>query len=156
MDIEYMELEQLKDRENYLRKELRAICEKIENYNLKELERIYGKEFSCDYCRFNAVLDFSGDGWHNLCGNGFADCCTCCHSHCEKYLPDTRYTKWIKKHCEQISPEYKEALNRTFGVNLFGMEGSIPEEKWEAIKRAFVLREKVNPIDIIEEPDTCF
>ena len=155
MDIEHMELEQLIDREKYLRKELHTICEKIDNYNLNELEKTYGNKFSCSYCRFNAVLDFSGDGWHNLCGNKYAPC-TCCHNNCEKYEPDTRYTKWIKKHCEHISPEYREAINKVFGVNLFGNEGSISEEKWEAIKKAFTLRGKVKPEAVNEEPELDF
>ena len=33
MDIENMELEQLKEQENYLRKELSTISAKIENYS---------------------------------------------------------------------------------------------------------------------------
>lgn len=144
MDIEYMELHQLKDRENYLQKELYAVRDKIENYELNELEQTYGKDFSCSKCRYNAVLDFSGDGWHNLCGNYIhADCCTCCNHNCAAYKPDTRYTKWIKYCVGQISKDYKRAIDIVFKVNLFGDDGSIPREKWEAIRNAFELAGKL-------------
>lgn len=144
MDIEYMELNQLKDREKYLQKELYAVRDKIESYELDELEKTYGQDFCCEKCRYNAVLDFSGDGWHNLCGNYIhADCCTCCNHNCKAYKPDTHYTKWIKHCVGQISKEYQHAINIVFKVDLFGDNESIPEEKWNEIKTAFVLAGKI-------------
>jgi hypothetical protein len=152
IDIEYMELSQLKDRENYLQRELYEVRDQIENYELNELEKTYGKDFCCEKCRYNAVLDFSGDGWHNLCGNYIhADCCTCCNHNCAAYKPDTRYTKWIKHCVGQISKDYQHAIDIVFKVNLFGDDGSISEEKWDEIKTAFVLADKIK--DKIEKSD---
>lgn len=62
--------------------------------NAYEKER--DKDKSCDSCRYSIVLDFSSDGWHNLCGNSNAPC-TCCNSKCEYYKPDTTITKAIKE-----------------------------------------------------------
>ena len=116
------------------------------------MEKTYGKDFSCDKCRYDAVLDFSGDGWHNLCGNYIhADCCTCCNHNCAAYKSDTRYTKWIKYCVGQISKDYQHAIDMVFKVNLFGDDGSISEEKWEAIRNAFELAGKLK--DKIKKSD---
>ena len=53
------------------------------------------KDKSCDSCRYSIALDFSGDGWHNLCGNSIAPC-TCFHNKCEYYKHDNLITKAIK------------------------------------------------------------
>lgn len=63
--------------------------------NAYEKER--DKDKSCESCRYSIVLDFSGDGWHNLCGNSNAPC-TCCNSKCEYYKPDNVVTKAIKEY----------------------------------------------------------
>ena len=118
MDIEHMELEQLKEQENYLRKELSTISEKIENYNYRELEKTYGDMFHCSHCRYDIGLDFSSDGWHNLCGNPNADTCTCCGGPCTKFKPDTQYTKWLKHNTEpSISPDFQRAILLCFKVS---------------------------------------
>ena len=148
IDIENMELDQLKDRETYLQKELYEVRDKIENYKLNELEKTYGKDFCCDKCRYNVVLDFRSDGWHNLCGNYIhANGCTCCNHKCAAYKPDTRYTKWIKYCVGQISKDYQHAIDIVFKVNLFGDNGSISEKKWDAIVNAFFLTNKIKKIE---------
>lgn len=142
MDIENMELEQLKEQENYLRKELSTISAKIENYNYHELEKTYGGMFNCRNCRYDIGLDFSGDGWHNLCGNTNADTCTCCGGPCTKFKPDTQYTKWLKLNSDHsISPEFQRAILLCFKVNIYADE--IPADKWEAIEHMFKLTNRL-------------
>lgn len=67
----------------------------IKARNAYEKER--DKDKSCESCRYSIVLDFSFDGWHNLCGNSNAPC-TCCNSKCEYYKPDTIITNAIKEY----------------------------------------------------------
>lgn len=72
----------------------------VEARNAYEEER--DKDKSCDSCRYSIVLDFSPDGWHNLCGNDKAPC-TCCHRKCEYYKPDNIVTKKIKDYYHRAS-----------------------------------------------------
>jgi hypothetical protein len=116
-NIELKELEQLKLKEKELRKELSTIVEKIDNYNYQELEKRYGDKFTCDYCRYDCVYDFSGDGWHNLCGHTAAPC-TCCNANCEYYKPDTWITRWIKDYAGQLDIKYRHAFE-TLGIDIF-------------------------------------
>lgn len=58
-------------------------------------EKERDKDKKCESCMYNIVLDFSEDGWHNLCGNPNAPC-TCCNSKCEYYKPDNVTTKAVK------------------------------------------------------------
>ena len=138
MDIEYMELEQLKEQEKYLRKELSTISEKINSYNYRELEKTYGDRFNCSHCRFNIALGFSPEGFHNLCGNWQAPC-TCCHRNCTFYKPDTIYTKWIKEKIEDFHLSFDEvrAIKDLFDVSIY--EDDIPKEKWELIKKIIII-----------------
>lgn len=75
--------------------------------NAYEKER--DKDKSCESCMYSIVLDFSDDGWHNLCGNSNAPC-TCCNSKCEYYKPDNIITKAIK--------EYFNSKDKFRGPNL--------------------------------------
>lgn len=59
-------------------------------------EKERDKDKTCDACRYNIALDFSDDGWHNLCGNPKGSC-TCCHSRCDEFAPDTSGTLAIKQ-----------------------------------------------------------
>ena len=93
-----MDKESLKTRKTELEKELSSIRKALNDFELNEKKEIYGDDMKCSNCRFNAVLDFSGDGWHNCCGNEDTYACTCCHSYCEYFEPDNEITKFIKKY----------------------------------------------------------
>lgn len=72
-------------------------------------EKERDRDKSCESCQYSIVLDFSEDGWHNLCGNSNAPC-TCCHGKCEYYKPDNAITNAIK--------EYYNSKDRFRGPNL--------------------------------------
>ena len=116
-----IEKEKLEARLKELEQEAREIRGKLYDYEEKALAEKYGDEFSCEYCRFNAVHGFSGDGWHNTCG---ADECTCCHSRCEEYKPDNKATLYIKQTAEGSD------FLRCKKTNGYGY---IPEEACEAL-----------------------
>ena len=87
-------------------------------------ERERDKNKTCESCMYNIVLDFSDDGWHNLCGNAQAPC-TCCHTRCEYYKPDTYLTSAIKnffrterKRDPNLEPELIEGL-QAIGFNIY-------------------------------------
>ena len=110
-------------RKKELETELETIRNKLYNFNFEEKKAKYGNKFTCGFCKFNAVQDFSGDGWHNICG---ADNCTCCHSVCEKYEPDNEITLFIKKNIRTDSGFLRS--DRTNGY------GHIDEDEYEAIE----------------------
>lgn len=89
-----MNKEELIERKVALETELQKVRSALSNIDEEELKKKYGNEFSCEFCRYNAVFGLSYDSWHNMCGN---DNCTCCHSYCEKYKPDNEATLLIKK-----------------------------------------------------------
>ena len=72
-------------------------------------EKERDKDKSCESCQYSIVLDFSADGWHNLCGNSNAPC-TCCNSKCMYYKPDNIITGAIK--------EYFNSKDKFDGTNL--------------------------------------
>lgn len=80
-----MDKQELLNKKSELEKELSQINKELWDYDVKQLAEQYKDKFSCEFCRYNAVRGFSGDGWHNMC---CADNCTCCHSYCDKYKPD--------------------------------------------------------------------
>lgn len=59
-------------------------------------EKERDKDKKCESCMYNIALDFSEDGWHNLCGNP-KGLCTCCYSRCDYFAPDTCATAAIKQ-----------------------------------------------------------
>ena len=83
---------ELKKRE--LQTELQEIDNKLDNFEYEEKKAQYGDKFTCEYCKYGAIQDLSGDGWHNTCG---AHNCTCCHTRCVKYEPDNEVTLFIKQ-----------------------------------------------------------
>lgn len=79
----------------------------------------YGKKPQCEDCRYIVAIDFSSDGWHNLCGNEKAPC-TCCHNGCEYFKPDNVYTKYLKDaHCGAISVDKVRAFKCICGDSIF-------------------------------------
>lgn len=89
-----MTKQELELREKELSTELRRIKSKLYDFDFEEKKEQYGDKFTCEFCKFRAVADLSGDGWHNTCG---ADNCTCCHNVCDKYEPDNEITLFIKR-----------------------------------------------------------
>jgi hypothetical protein len=89
-----IEKEKLEARLKELEQEAREIRKELYDYEENALAEKYGDKFTCEFCRFNAVYGFSGDGWHNECGAGE---CTCCNARCEKYKPDNKATLYIKQ-----------------------------------------------------------
>ena len=116
-----IEKEKLEARLKELEHEAQKVRAELYKYEEKELAEKYGDEFTCEYCRFNAVYGFSGDGWHNTCG---ADNCTCCNSNCKKYKPDNKATLYIKQTVEGCG---LLRSNRTNGY------GQIGEEEFDAL-----------------------
>ena len=88
---------------------------------VKEMGYTHDK-FNCEFCRYNAVYGFSGDGWHNMCG---ADNCTCCHGYCDKYKPDNAATLKIKQSGKQ------DGLLRSKNTNGYGQ---IDEDDKDALE----------------------
>lgn len=117
------------------------------DFDYKEKEAKFGKEFNCEFCKFNAVEDLSDDGWHNTCG---ADNCTCCHNVCEKYEPDNDITLFIKKHIR--------ADNGLFRSDHTNGYGYINNKEYQGIK--YLIGDIFNPRDksekMIELLKVCF
>lgn len=107
-----MTKQELEARENMLEKKLKKVREMLFDFDYKEKEAKFGKEFTCEFCKFNAVNDLSADGWHNTCG---ADNCTCCHNVCEKYEPDNDITLFIKQHIRECSPLFRSDHTNGYG-----------------------------------------
>lgn len=82
--------------------------------DLQEAKKAYDSEFykgkNCDSCRYSIVLEFSFDGWHNLCGHENAPC-TCCNRRCAHFKPHNCITKWISDHNINLDGEYVKALD---------------------------------------------
>lgn len=121
-----MTKQELEARKKALESELIEVNKMLYNFDFEEKKAKYGKEFTCEFCKFSAVSDLSGDGWHNTCG---ANNCTCCHSVCEKYEPDNDVTSFIKKNTKygHIDEDNHRALRNLVG-NIFapcGRNGKI-------------------------------
>lgn len=93
-----MDKQELLNKKSELEKELGQVNKELWDYDVKQLAEQYKDKFNCEFCRYNAVYGFSGDGWHNMCG---ADNCTCCHGYCDKYKPDNAATLKIKQSGKQ-------------------------------------------------------
>lgn len=117
-----MTKQELTLRKKELETELTTIRNKLYDFDFEEKKAKYGEKFTCEFCKFNAVQGFSGDGWHNTCG---ADNCTCCHNVCEKYEPDNEITLFIKQNIRADN-----GLLRCKKTNGYGR---IDEEEYEAI-----------------------
>ena len=93
-----------------------------------DYERELYKSENCSTCKYDVISDLSPGGDHNLCGCDDAPC-TCCHSWCENYQPDTPLTKAIKDlHCYIGFAEYKGLKN--FYADILTTTGSInPTDK---------------------------
>lgn len=89
-----MTKQELELKKKELQTELSQINKKLYDFDYEEKKSKYKEQFTCEFCKFNAIQDLSYDGWHNTCG---ADNCTCCHSVCEKYEPDNEITLFIKQ-----------------------------------------------------------
>lgn len=107
-DEKYKELKE-QEKEAYLI--YQNIKNEVAEYSITKLKEKYGNDFCCKTCKYSAVLNFSEDGWHNLCGMPGAPC-TCCNGFCDKYQPDNIFTQYIKDICYngQISQKQFEAL----------------------------------------------
>ena len=126
---EYLELQ---EKANKTYQEYLKIDKELDTYIEKRLEEEYGDKFCCEYCRFNAFYDFSGDGWHNKCGHYSAPC-TCCNSFCTHYQPDNELTKWIKDTQGSLR---KDILNALHEFKLYPFDDkSLTKEKIEFIKK---------------------
>lgn len=108
-------------------------------------EKERDKDKKCESCMYNIVLDFSEDGWHNLCGNAQAPC-TCCYTRCEHYKPDTYLTSAIKNffHNERkrepnLEPEFIEGL-QNIGFRIYDDDMSETYEKDMARRLVEVLK----------------
>lgn len=133
MTNELNELEQLKLKEKQLKEELELIIEKIEAYNLIEVYKIHGLDAACENCRFSAFIGCTMT--HDYCGHPEAPC-YCCHKVCKYYLPDTKYTKWIKTslpNSKQIGCNIASAIKLIFRVDLLRDE-EIPDYTWALIQ----------------------
>ncbi len=117
-----MDKQELLDKKSQLEKELSAVNRELYDYDIKALAEQYKDKFSCEFCRYNAVIGFSGDGWHNMCGAGN---CTCCHGNCDKYKPDNAATLKIKQSRKQ------DGLLRAKNTNGYGR---IDEEDNDALE----------------------
>lgn len=104
--------ESLKARKIELEKELNSICKALNNFELNKKKEKYGDAMKCENCRYNAVLDFSGDGWHNCCGNEDTYACTCCHSYCEYFEPDNKITSFIKEKLKHSPLSYGGSIDK--------------------------------------------
>lgn len=116
-----MDRKKLLNMKSELEKQLCAVNSELYNYDVKALEEHYKDKFSCEFCRYNAVYGFSGDGWHNVCGAGN---CTCCHGRCDKYKPDNAATLKIKQSGK------RDGLLRPKNTNGYGQ---IDEDDQEAL-----------------------
>ena len=141
-----MNKESLKARKTELEKELSSIRKALDDFELNEKKEIYGDDMKCSNCRFNAVLDFSFDGWHNCCGNEDTYACTCCHSYCEYFEPDNLVSKFIKDNTKYgyISKEHFEGIEKLAG-NIFTITNPPVVEKMISILEITeTLKEKPN------------
>ena len=88
-------------------------------------EKERDKDKSCESCQYSIVLDFSADGWHNLCGNSNAPC-TCCNSKCMYYKPDNIITGAIKEYFnskDKLLPTITQTIKEMgFTVTAEGIE----------------------------------
>lgn len=116
---------ELEAKKEELEEELREVRKILYNYDFEEKKVKYGDKYTCEFCKFNAVHDLSGDGWHNTCG---ADNCTCCHAVCEKYEPDNDITLFIK---QNINTDRLAGFGRCENTNGYG---HISEDKYRAIE----------------------
>ena len=116
---------ELEARKEELEKELIEVRKILYNYDFEAKKAKYGDNFTCEFCKFNAVHDLSGDGWHNTCG---ADNCTCCHNVCEKYEPDNDVTLFIK---QNIRTDALAGFLRSQKTNGYG---HISEDEYRAIE----------------------
>ena len=133
MTNELNELEQLKLKEKQLKEELSSVVGKIEAYNLVEVYKTYGPDAACENCRFSASIGCTPT--HDYCGYPGAPC-YCCHKICEHYLPDTKYTKWIKTslpNSKQIGCNIVNAIKLMFRIDLLQDE-EIPDHIWTLIQ----------------------
>ncbi len=119
---EEMTKEQLVEQSTKLKAQLSEIFKKISNYETEELKKKYGDKLTCEFCRFNAVSGFSGDGWHNTCATGN---CTCCNKFCEEYAPDNKSSLLIKG--------YSKPLDSFLRSNNSNGYGSITEDEFDAL-----------------------
>ena len=75
------------------RQELRRLENEYEKLYRKECaEKIGAKVANCDNCAYSCVL-FIDD--HNGCLGGK---CTCCHSFCYNWMPETKVSAWLREH----------------------------------------------------------
>ena len=117
-----MDKQELLNKKSELEKELGQVNKELWDYDVKQLAEQYKDKFNCEFCRYNAVYGFSGDGWHNMCG---ADNCTCCHGYCDKYKPDNAATLKIKQSGKQ------DGLLRPKNTNGYGQ---IDEDDKDALE----------------------
>ena len=112
-----MTKQELELKKKELQAQLQVIGRKLYSFEYEEKKAQYGDKFNCLYCKFSAVGDLSGDGWHNTCG---ANNCTCCHSVCEKYEPDNDVTLFVKKNAKygHIDEDQHRAIRNLVG-NIF-------------------------------------
>ena len=105
----------------------------------REWELEYYKDKTCSSCRYSVELDFSLDGWHNLCGCDGA-VCTCCHHYCDYYKPDNAVTEAIKKHDQDpnLSPEIVEGL-KILGIDIFS-ESVDEDDATKVVEILIILR----------------
>lgn len=142
-----MTKQELKLKKKELQTELNQVNKKLYDFDFEEKKAKYADKFTCEFCKFNAYQDCSGDGWHNTCG---ADNCTCCHSVCDKYEPDNDVTLFIKQNIRA-----DRGLLRCKHTNGYG---SIDDEEYRGIK--YLIGDIFNPFDrsekMIEFLKVCF
>lgn len=82
-------------RKKEIDKEITLLNTELNSIEANEVKEKYKDKYSCKYCKYSAIEDFSPDGWHNTCG---IHNCTCCHNVCDEFAPDTEITTYIKQH----------------------------------------------------------
>ena len=142
-----IEKRHIKDKISSLRKELNRAENELSGIDYERKTALYGDHFNCNYCKYNAINDFSLDGWHNLCGK---DKCTCCNSECELYEPDDEFSLFIKEniHLSGLSM-FKGHINFNEHNALKNLLGGDPLDCTELQEKAI----KILTIAFIKEND---
>lgn len=138
--------ESLERKKIELEKELDSIRKILKDWKLNEKKEKYGDNMKCKNCRYDAVQDFSSDGWHNCCGNEDTYACTCCQSYCEYFEPDNEITKFIKENVKygHIFKDHYEGIKSLAG-NIFTITNPpVIEKMINILKITESLKENVN------------
>ncbi|MEE1084560.1 MAG: hypothetical protein UH850_12625 [Paludibacteraceae bacterium] len=92
-----------------LREQLRKAEEEYFKLYRKECaEKIGAKFANCDNCAYSCVLCIDD---HNNCLGGK---CTCCHSFCYNWIPETKVSAWLREN-HKFGDDFIYRLEDMFG-----------------------------------------